>query len=151
MESAIGAALGAFQPNTAQWVMVIHIFGFIMWVGMLVSMYQILFAHQKAEAASRNAFADLERGISNAMDVGAGIAMLGGIYTLVRATPSPMKQGYMHVKLTLVVLLIGAHVFARIKARKFRDGEVKPIPEAIFPVILLIVLSIIILVIVKPL
>lgn len=151
MEFTTVAGLGAFGHKTAQWVLVIHIFGFLMWVGTLMALYQILFAHQKAPESSRSTFLELEKGVAMAMDVGATIAMLGGIYYLVRAVPSPMKEGFMHVKLTLVAALIGFHGFARVKVRKFRDGEVKPIPEFLFPIISLIVIGIIIMVKVRPL
>lgn len=153
MDFVMNAALGAMKVKTGQWVMVIHIFGFVMWIGTLMGMYQLLFAHQKAEPAAHSAFIDLEKKLGIAMDVGAFIALLGGLYFALRSTPSPFTgkgNGWFHAKLLLVVGIIVLHVIARIKARKFREGEIKPIPEVLFPVISLTVLAIVILVKVRP-
>jgi len=151
MDFALNAALGALPLKTAQWVMVIHIFGFTMWIGTLMGMYQILFAHQKAPENARSAFFDLEKGVGVAMDVGATLTLVAGFYYALRSTPSPFKgNGWLHAKLLLVVGIIVLHVIARIKARKFREGEVKPIPEFLFPIISLMVLAIVILVVVRP-
>ncbi len=147
----MNAALGAMKLKTAQYVMVIHIFGFVMWIGCLMGLYQILFAHQSADPNKQDAFQELEKKVAVAMDVGAFITMLGGFYYAFRAVPSPFKGGgWLHTKLLLVAVLIAFSVFARIKVRKFREGEVKPIPEFLFPIISLTVLGIIILVMTRP-
>jgi hypothetical protein len=43
------------------------------------------------------------------------------------------------VKTLLVVGLVGIHVFTRIKIRKFRNGEISPLPGVVIPLTLILI------------
>jgi uncharacterized membrane protein len=73
--------------------------------------------------------------------------MLPGVVQI----PSPFRSGWFHAKLTLVVLgLLGMHGFLRVKVRKFRQGQVAPLPGFLLPLMLLLVFGILVLVRVQP-
>lgn len=149
MDLSFDAALGVFSLTTQKWVLVIHIFGFLTWIGSLFALYELLYAHQKAGEGARGAFVEMEKKTALAMDIGAFVAMLGGFYYAIRGGTFS-AGGWFHTKLLLAAIIIGFHGFARVKVRKFRDGDIKPIPTVFTPLMTLTVLGIIILVMVRP-
>ena len=137
------------------WVLVAHVFGFVMWVGSLIGALHVLGAHSVADGGHK-AFEDLEKSLGIAADVGATLTIASGLYLALGGplnffVKNDVDGAFMHVKVTLVALgLLGLHGFVRVKIKKFRNGKVAPIPKALFPVLMLVVLSIIILILVRP-
>ena len=139
--------------DTLLWMRVGHIFGFVMWIGTMFGLFQILLAHAEAQGAARDGFAALEKRVAMAMDVGATIAIVFGIILIVgppEGTAIFKAGGFFHIKLTLVVALIGVHGFLRVKTKKFGRGEVNAPPAWMFPLLSLTVLAIIIMIVVRP-
>lgn len=139
-------------PETYLWIKAGHTFGFLMWAGSLVGAINILRAH--ADANAGEAYHKLEKNVGIAADVGATLTIVFGALMLFLAPGAPgvylTGAGYFHAKLLCVVLLIVMHVITRVKIRKFRNGEVKPIPMWLFAATELLTIAIIVLVVVKP-
>jgi putative membrane protein len=141
------------SAETIRWLNVGHIFGFVVWTGMLLAVMHALSAHARASDAARPALVELERRLALAMDIGATVAILFGVLKIVgppAGTAIFKNGGYMHMKLTAVVVLIGLHGFVRARVGKLRRGQPAPIPSWLVPAAHLLVLAIIIFVVVKP-
>lgn len=139
--------------ETLQWMHVGHIFGFVMWIGTMLGLFQILMAHAEADEAARAGFGPLEKRVAMAMDVGATLTIVFGLVMLLVPEGGLdifKAGGFFHIKLALVVALIGAHGFLRVKVKKFGRGEVTAPPAWMFPLLSLTVLAIIIMIVVRP-
>jgi putative membrane protein len=140
------------SPATYQWSVAIHVFGIVLWTGGMFACLRLLAAHGAVGKTAPEGLILAERRTAVLMDIGATIAMLTGLYLLFFAPTKPLTQGgWMHAKLTLVVLgVLGLHGFARAKVRKFRNGDVRALPGFVLPVFLAVVLGVIVLVQVRP-
>lgn len=138
--------------TTLLWLKAGHIFAFLTWVGSLIGLSFILKQHSKAAEASRADFIALEKGTAMAMDIGALIALILGSILLIEIKPSLLKGqgGFMHAKLSLVVVLLGLHGFQRMRVGKYKRGEVTPEPGWVIPAIELSVIAIIVFIVVRP-
>jgi protoporphyrinogen IX oxidase len=131
--------------ETYTWVTAVHIFGFLMWAGTLMSCLFLLRAHQSVQEAGRGALGAVERKVAIMMDASALVAIAAGLYLALSVTPSHFKQGgWLHVKTLLVLGLVGIHVFTRIKVRKFRNGEISPLPGLVIPLTLILIAVIVV-------
>jgi putative membrane protein len=137
---------------TYPWILAIHSFGNILWIAGMFACLRMLTAHAAVGKAAPQGLTLAERRTAVLMDIGATIALLTGLYLTLFAPTTPLKQGgWLHAKLTLVVLVVlGLHGFVRVKVRKFRDGDVRPLPGFALPLLLAVVLGVIVLVRVKP-
>jgi len=139
------------SPDAFAYTKALHLFGLLMWVAGLFAVYQSFYGAGKADEAGRRALLDHGRKMAIAMDIGALITIGGGLGLLFGVGASLyMKMPWMHVKLTLVALLLAAHVFARIKLGKLRRGDSSTPPEALFALLNLILVALLIMAIVKP-
>jgi hypothetical protein len=86
------------------WLGFAHFSGWMLWIAGLMGMALAL----KEGARSKTA------GIL--ADAGATVAVAAGLYTAI--TLSLFKQGWLHVKLVLVVGLIALHIVLRARTRK---------------------------------
>ncbi len=135
------------SPTTLQWVKVAHILGFVLWSSGLLTGLFLLRAHAAVEASARNALVPLERVVGIVMDAGATFAIAAGFAMAFGTTPIAFKTGgWLHMKLTLVVVgVLSIHGLLRVKMRKFRNGDVAPLPSWMLPVLLIALTGIIIL------
>ncbi len=140
------------SPEALAYTKALHIFGQLMWVAGLFAVYQSFFGAGKADDSGRRALLDHGRKMAIAMDIGALLTIGGGLGLLFGIGAAQyMKLPWMHVKLTLVVLLLGTHVYARIKLGKLRrGGDTSTPPEALFALLNLILVGLLIMAIVKP-
>ena len=130
------------------WLRTAHMVGFILWVAGVIGVLALLDAHARIGASARDAMVGVERRTAMIMEIGSLLAIGAGLYLAFKSPRFPTHAfadgGWLHVKLTLVVLaLIGAHVFARIRLRKFRNGEIKALPGWLLPVVILAVIGIV--------
>jgi uncharacterized membrane protein len=138
-----------------EWLLIFHVMGFIMWVGSMIGCTHILGAHAVADGGKK-AFESLEKNLGIAMDVGATLTIATGLYMALGGplnffVKDDVGSAFLHGKVGLVVLgLISIHVFLRMKIRKFRNGDVAPIPVWLFPVLMLVLLNIVYLVFKRP-
>jgi len=103
------------------WLKAWHVIFVVTWFAALFYLPRLFVYHadtKEAEGLAR--FKLMERRLGVMMDIGATLSVLFGILMLL-ANPGYMQMGWIHAKLTLVVLLIGYHVWCRILVRKFRN------------------------------
>ena len=136
------------------WIKALHIVSVVCWFAGLFYLPRLFVYHAQSEdTVSRERFAvmgrKLYRGI---MDPAMIATFVFGIW-LIALSPGWMSQGWMHAKLTLVILLTGYHHVCGAQMKRFARGENKrshvyyrwfnEIP-------VLILLAVVILVVVKP-
>lgn len=139
------------SPATYSWLKAFHAFGFLLWTAGLFATLRMLAAHGLAGTAAPVSLAQGERRTAVFMDIGATIAIVAGLALTFMVDPSPLTQGgWLHAKLTLVLAFLALHVVARLRIKKFRNGEVKPLPGALLPVLLVLAFAIVVLAKVRP-
>jgi uncharacterized membrane protein len=100
----------------------LHVFGTFIWIGGLFALAAFLDAFAaETDAAARGRLTKFLRQAAIVPDIGATIAIIFGVYWLVQF--KVYKMPYMHIKLTLVAVLIGLHGYLKVKAKKARKGE----------------------------
>jgi putative membrane protein len=111
----------------ASWLIAVHVTGVVLWVGSLLAVALVLAQHtQETNAEARTALAKLERKILRAAgDPGATIAILTGIALVWTNSGYYFHARWLHLKLTFVLLLVGATVFLAISARRYAAGEIE--------------------------
>ena len=136
------------------WVKAFHVIAVVTWFAGLFYLPRLFVYHAMAEdSASRERFKIMERKLYRGIMTPSMIATLALGIWLLYLNPAWLKMGWMHAKLTLVVLLVGYHHVCLAYMKKFAaDANTKShvfyrwFNEA--PVLFLI--AIIILVVVKP-
>jgi uncharacterized membrane protein len=126
------------DPDTYNWLRVGHVLGFVLWIGGMLAVLQLLRVHGAVEGAARDVLARHERKMAVVMDVGATLTMVCGFVTALGGSINYFKTGaWLHIKLTLVaVAIIGVHGWTRAQVRKFRKGQVRPVPVAVVWIVL---------------
>jgi len=135
------------DPDTYNWLRVGHVFGFVLWIGGMVALLQLLRVHGAVEGAARDVLARHERKMALVMDVGATLTMVCGFVTALGGSVNYFKTGaWLHIKLTLVaVVIVGLHGWTRAQVKRFRKGQVRPIPPVLMWVVLAAAAGIILL------
>lgn len=137
------------------WIKAFHIIAVITWFAALFYLPRLFVYHAMSDdAVSNERFKVMERKLYNGiMTPSAVVAIVLGLWLITLNPAFYMQAGWMHAKLTLVLLLIGYHVHCWIYLRQFREDRNKHshvfyrwFNEA--PVLLLI--AIVILVVVRP-
>lgn len=130
----------------------IHVFGFLLWIGSMFALTLAMSAHERASGPARDALIDIQRSMGRAMELGALLAIACGVVMILRspATVPPLKQPYLHIKLTLAVLLIVMHGLVRARMARLRRGEGSAPPAWLGGLVLLIGAAMIWLAVVKP-
>jgi putative membrane protein len=127
------------EPQTYSWLLVGHVVGFTLWIAGLVTVCFLLRAHHEADAASRPGLTTSARAAALLMDLGATAAIALGLWMALGGTINQFKNGaWLHLKLTLVVVVIlGAHGFLRMKLARARRGQTAALPRALLAIVLL--------------
>lgn len=113
----------------------------------MVSVLQLLRVHGAVEGAARDVLSRHERKMAILMDLGATLTMICGFVTALGGTTNYFKTGaWLHIKLTIVALVIlGMHGWTRVQVKRFRKGEVRPIPAAVTYIVLIAAAAVIVL------
>lgn len=141
------------SPDVYQWFLAVHVFSFLIWVGSLIGTTHLVFAIQNGSNVERPTLIGLARRTAMSMDLGALLAIASGLWL---AVGGPINRfttgGWLHAKLTAVVLLILVpHVLLRIKVGRYRrDQQTGKLPGLLFGLILLGAAAAIVLVEVRP-
>ncbi|MBM4784336.1 MAG: protoporphyrinogen oxidase HemJ [Archangiaceae bacterium] len=100
------------------WLKTLHIIAVISWMAGLLYIFRLYVYHaMETEQVVRDRFQVMERRLLNAITTPAAIvAVITGVW-MIALIPGWLSQGWLHLKLTMVVLLLGTHAFA-IVARK---------------------------------
>lgn len=121
------------------WVRVVHVIGIVLWVAGIWAGIWLLKAHVNVDAASRPALVAAERKAGASMDAGATFAIVAGLVMAFGSTPNAFKTGgWLHIKLTLVVVgVLSVHGLVRAKMKRYRNGDLAPLPGWVIPVFLI--------------
>jgi putative membrane protein len=127
----------------------LHVIGALMWIGSLFALTAFLEAVAgEPEAAPKARLVKHLRQAAIVPDIGATIAIVFGMHWLFKFKLHQMP--YMHIKLTLVAVVIGLHGYLKMKAKKAKQGEAfTPPPVFIKPMLTLTALGIVLFVISK--
>jgi protoporphyrinogen IX oxidase len=134
------------------WLKALHIVFVVTWFAGIFYLPRLFMYHAAAtDALSIERFQTMEQRLFGIMTIGATLTVLFGISLLI-VTPGFLQAGWLHAKLTLVLLLIGYHAWCYRLMRDLRAGRKRSSTwYRVFnevPSVLLI--AIVILVVVKP-
>jgi putative membrane protein len=103
-----------------------HITGLVLWVsGLLVTSMALTRHTQEASAEARQALARLERiYLRGLADPGALLTILAGVGLIMTNSHYYLHAPWLHIKLTLVLLLIGLHGIVAIRTKAFAIGRI---------------------------
>lgn len=136
------------------WIKALHIVSMVCWFAALFYLPRLFVYHAQSEdSISRERFIVMERKLYRGIMGPSMIATLVFGGWLLYLNPGWMQQGWMHAKLTLVVLLIGYHHMCGAQLKRFARGENKrshTFYRWFNEVPVLFLLLIVILVVVKP-
>lgn len=128
-----------------------HVFGALIWFGGTMTALHVILNHARATPGERGSFQAMEGGIGRIMDIGATLSLVTGIAMLVGDVSRPLlKMGFMHTKLTLVLVLLGLHGVVRARLAKYRRGEVNPLGAWVMPAVVLVFLGVVVLIETRP-
>jgi len=107
-------------------LLVVHIFGIVFWVsGLLVSSMALTRHAQETSTDARQALARLERIYLRALaDVGALLTILAGISLIMTRPAYYLHAPWLHIKLTLVLLLIILHGIVAVRTKRNATGKI---------------------------
>ena len=126
----------------------LHVMGAMMWIGGLFATMAFLDAHAgEPDAAARERLLVHLRAAAIVPDVGLSIALVFGLHWLFRF--KLYEAHYMHPKLAIVAVLIGLHVFLRMKVKRAKAGEPFKVPAPLKPAVSMLALGVLIFVLSK--
>lgn len=134
------------------WMMALHVCGVMLWfAGALITLHVLRTHATKAAAGvTSDDFARNEGAAGRILDIGAGLALVGGLYLLFENLQILKGAGFMHAKLALVLVLVGLHGFLRVQLKRFRTGKSNELASWVHPVVLGVFFAIIVLIIARP-
>ncbi len=95
------------------WVKTLHVLAVISWMAGLLYLYRLFVYHaMETEAVVRERFMLMERRLLNGIGTPAMVVSVLTGLTMIYQNTEFLKQGWLHVKLTLVVGMLASHGFA---------------------------------------
>jgi protoporphyrinogen IX oxidase len=110
------------------WIKALHLISVVTWFAALFYLPRLFVYHAMAEdEVSRERFKVMERKLYRGIMTPSMIAVLAlGGWLLFKERPDLMKEGWMHAKLALVLLLVGYHHACLVYLKKFaRDANTR--------------------------
>jgi putative membrane protein len=105
------------------WLKAFHVVFLVTWFAGLFYLPRLFVYHAAAtDAVSRERFVVMERRLYVMTTIGGGLTLLFGILMVVMA-PAYLAQGWLHAKLTLVLLVIGYQIWCRVLMAALREGR----------------------------
>jgi putative membrane protein len=125
-----------------------HLIGLVLWIAGLVSVYWMLRLHAHAPPEARDKLTAMERSLAMLMEIGSALAIGCGIAIAINgqigSTVSWFKSGmWLHVKLVLVLALLAVHGMMRARIKKFSRGQITPVPQWMWSLLLVATTAII--------
>jgi putative membrane protein len=107
------------------YVKAFHVVFMVTWFAAIFYLPRLFVYHaMTTDAATVDKFKVMERKLAIMMDIGATLTMVFGFWLLFSYGWHQYKHnGWLHVKLTMVALLIGYHVWCRMIVRSFRNDQ----------------------------
>lgn len=105
------------------WVKAFHIIAMVCWFAGLFYLPRLFVYHAQSEdQVSRDRFKVMERKLYRAITTPSMIATVAlGLWLISYSPQAYMSQGWLHVKLVLVVILIGYHFYCGRLVKRFQD------------------------------
>jgi putative membrane protein len=105
------------------WLKAFHVIFVVTWFAGLFYLPRLFVYHVTAsDPISRARFEVMERRLFVMTTIGGALTVLFGTLMIIMA-PGYLTQGWLHAKLTLVLLLIGYHLWCLPLMRALRDGR----------------------------
>ena len=105
------------------WLKAFHVVFVVTWFAGLFYLPRLFLYHSVAtDAVSIERFIAMEKRLFGIMTIGGTLAVCFGLSMIV-AAPSYLQFGWLHAKLTLVVLLIAYHLWCGQLMRMLREGR----------------------------
>jgi len=105
------------------WLKAFHVVFVVTWFAGLFYLPRLFIYHAIAtDAPSLERFVIMERRLFGIMTVGGTLAALFGV-SMIAAAPGYLAMGWLHVKLALVAVLIGYHVWCYRLMIALREGK----------------------------
>jgi uncharacterized membrane protein len=117
------------SPEVYSWLTAAHLIGVFFWIGGLMAVYWLLRIHSHAPADSHEKLILMERSLALMMDIAATLAIGAGLAMAIGGKLfSAPKMGWLHIKLTVVVLgILSVHGMVRARVFPFQPGETRRI------------------------
>ena len=137
------------------WLLVLHLPAMVLWVGSLLVVTLILATHSRQTGAeARRALAEAEGKILKSMaHPGAALAVITGVLLILQNPGYYMSGGWFHIKLLLVLFMIGLDLRIYFRAKALRAGKIQMQRGeciALHSGVALVFLGILVMVLVKP-
>lgn len=108
------------------WFKIFHLVFMVTWFAVLFMLPRLMVYHLETnDAETRAKFIEWERRTYLLGHVAFGLMLLFGMALLisnVQLSPLYMKQGWLHIKLTLVALLFGYFIYCGVLSKKIAAG-----------------------------
>ncbi len=100
------------------WILAFHVFGVILWLGSLLVLSSLLGLVADEVGVSKERFLVAARRLFDFSANGGAMAAIGFGIWLIFLDPGVLRQGWLHIKLLLVVIVIIVHarIYRRIGA-----------------------------------
>jgi putative membrane protein len=106
------------------WLTAFHIIFVVTWFAGLFYLPRLfVYAAMHPEPAFQDLFRVMQRKLLGITNLGGALAALFGLSLIIAAPGYYLSLGWLHVKLLLVALLIGYHVWCARIVRVFREGR----------------------------
>ena len=144
-----------FLQEYYNWLLALHIISVISWMAGMLYLPRLFVYHADAPHGSQlsETFKIMERRLLRYIMNPAMITSFAFGFAMLVANPALFEGGWMHVKLTLVLFLAGAHGFLAASRKKFeRDANTRPAGfyRVINEVPTVLMIGIVIMAVVKP-
>ena len=107
------------------WTLVVHVFGFVLWVSGLLMTTAVLLQHSKETSAeARRTLAKMGRiCLRGFADPGAFLTLLAGIILVTTNRAYYLHARWLHIKIVFVAVLIGVHGVVAISSKSLASGQ----------------------------
>jgi putative membrane protein len=139
--------------NIIGWLLVFHLFGVIFWIGSLLLIASLLAMVPDEVGVAKERFIMVASTLFyGGCNIGGAVALVFGIL-LMMAEPAVLQQGWLHIKLVLVFILLLVHLrlHRRIVALSDNPSSVTRVEfRVIHGVVSMVLLAILAVAIMKP-
>ena len=104
------------------WIKAFHVIFMVTWFAGLFYLPRLFIYHlESGSPKEHDRFCVMERKLYAIMTIGMLLTWIFGVWLII-SNPGYMKMGWLHAKITLVVLLSGYHGWLKMNLRKFAAG-----------------------------
>jgi putative membrane protein len=124
----------------------VHVLGFVLWIGWLFGTGSLLVARDaESDAGVAAKLGTLAKQAGRGADVGATLAIAGGVAMIANNASFYAHQPWLHAKLTLALVVLGVHGMLRAKTKRGTK-----VPRIAMPVLAVVAVAIVALAVFKP-